>query len=159
MLKPVLIAALLLGPSFALAEDTGKQPEAGKPGMEERFKKADKDHDGTLDKGEAKALPYVAKHFDEIDADKEGTVSMDEIRAFAKAHKKDAHRRGEERFKDADKDHDGTLTKDEAKAMPNVAKHFDEIDVDKDGTVTLDEIHNYMKARRESREGGKPAAK
>jgi Ca2+-binding EF-hand superfamily protein len=159
MLKPVLIAALLLGPVFALAEDTGKLPAAAKPGMEERFKKADKDHDGTLDKGEAKDLPYVAKHFDEIETDKEGTVSMDEIRDFAKSHKKDAHRRCEERFKQADMDHDGTLTKEEAKAMPNVAKHFDEIDVDKDGTVTLDEIHNYMKARRDRQQGGKPAAK
>ncbi|HVS27186.1 MAG TPA: EF-hand domain-containing protein [Burkholderiales bacterium] len=152
MLKPVLIALLLLVPAFALADDAGK-PGEKKYRMEEHFKKADKDNDGTLTRDEAKAMPHVAKHFDEIDADKDGTVSMDEIRAFAKAHHKDAHHRGEERFKKADKDNDGTLTKDEAKAMPNVYKNFDAIDTDKNGTVTLDEIHNHMKSRRETRQG------
>ncbi len=49
------------------------------------FEKADGDHDGTLDKTEAKAMPRVAKNFDAIDTDKDGTVSMDEIHAFMKA--------------------------------------------------------------------------
>ena len=49
------------------------------------FKKADKDHDGTLDKAEAKAMPRVAKNFDAIDADKGGTVSLDEVHTFMKA--------------------------------------------------------------------------
>ncbi|MGH8750622.1 MAG: EF-hand domain-containing protein [Burkholderiales bacterium] len=154
MLKPILMATLLLVPAHAFAADAGK-PES-KRSMEQHFKQADKDNDGTLDKNEAKSLPHVAKHFDEIDTDKDGTVSRDEIRAFAKAHKKDAHRRGEERFKQADKDKDGTLTRDEAKAMPRVAQHFDEIDVDKDGTVTEQEIHNYMKAKRGERKADKP---
>lgn len=152
MLKPVLIASLLLAPAFALAADAGK-PGEKKYRMEEHFKKADKDNDGTLTRDEAKAMPHVAKHFKEIDTDKDGTVSMDEIRAFMKSHKDDAHKRGEERFKKVDKDHDGTLTKDEAKAMPNVYKNFDAIDTDKDGTVTLEEIHNYMKSRREAHQG------
>ena len=52
------------------------------------FKKADGDHDGTLDKEEAKAMPRVAKNFDAIDADHDGTVSMDEIHAFMKAKHK-----------------------------------------------------------------------
>ncbi|MGH8744643.1 MAG: EF-hand domain-containing protein [Burkholderiales bacterium] len=152
MIKSVLIASLVLVPALALADDAEKSSDKKHP-MEEHFKKADKDHDGTLTKDEAKAMPHVAEHFDEIDTDKDGTVSMDEIRAFAKAHHKDAHQRGEEQFKKADKDHDGTLTKDEAKAMPNVYKNFDAIDTDKDGTVTLEEIHNYMKSRREAHQG------
>ena len=156
MLKPVLIASLLLAPAFALAADAGK-PGEKKYRMEEHFKKADKDNDGTLTRDEAKAMPHVAKHFKEIDTDKDGTVSMDEIRAFMKSHK-DAHRSGEERFKKADKDNDGTLTKDEAKAMPNVYKNFDAIDTDKDGTVTLEEIHNFMKAKREEHKAAKPKA-
>jgi Ca2+-binding EF-hand superfamily protein len=52
---------------------------------EAAFKKADGDHDGTLDKEEAKAMPRVAENFDAIDADKDGTVSMEEIHTFMKA--------------------------------------------------------------------------
>lgn len=54
---------------------------------EEKFKAADKDNDGTLDKEEAKALPRVSKHFDAIDADKDGTVSLEEATAFMKSKK------------------------------------------------------------------------
>lgn len=48
------------------------------------FKKADKDHDGTLDQKEAKAMPDVAKNFDAIDTDKDGTVSLEEVHSFMK---------------------------------------------------------------------------
>lgn len=157
MLKPALFVSLLLVPTFALADSAYKTGEK-KHQLEEQFKKADKDKDGTLTKEEARAMPYVAKHFKEIDTDKDGTVSMDEIRAFGKSHKGDAHERGKERFNKADKDHDGTLTKDEAKAMPNVYKNFDAIDTDKDGTVTLEEVHNFMKAKREQNKVAKPQA-
>ena len=157
MLKPALFVSLLLVSSFALADSTDKTGEKKHP-LEEQFKKADKDNDGTLTKEEAKAMPYVAKHFKEIDTDKDGTVSMDEIRAFKKFHKGDAHEHGREQFKKADKDHDGTLTKEEAKAMPHVYKNFDAIDSDKDGTVTLEEVHNYMKAKREQNKAAQPKA-
>jgi Ca2+-binding EF-hand superfamily protein len=157
MLKPALFVSLLLLPAFALAESADKTGER-KHRLEEQFKKADKDNDGTLDKNEAKAMPHVAKHFKEIDTDKDGTVSMDEIRAFMKSHKGDAHERGKERFNKADKNNDGKLTKEEAKAMPHVYKNFDAIDADKDGTVTLEEIHNFMKAKREEYKAAKPKA-
>ncbi|HSS47161.1 MAG TPA: EF-hand domain-containing protein [Burkholderiales bacterium] len=157
MFKPALFVLILLVSAFALAEPADKTGEK-KHQLEEQFKKADKDNDGTLTKEEAKAMPHVAKHFKEIDTDKDGTVSMDEIRAFMKSHIDDAHKRGEERFKKADKDNDGTLTKEEAKAMPNVYKNFDAIDTDKDGTVTLEEIHNFMKAKREEHKATKPQA-
>lgn len=54
---------------------------------EAKFKEADKDRDGTLDKEEAKALPRVSKNFDAIDTDKDGTVSMEEIAVFMKSKK------------------------------------------------------------------------
>ena len=157
MLKPVLFVLLLLFPAFALADSADKSGEK-QYRMEEQFKKADKDNDGTLTKDEAKAMPHVAKHFKEIDTDKDGTVSMDEIRTFMKSHKDDAHKRGEESFKKADKDNDGTLTREEAKAMTNVYKNFDAIDTDKDGTVSLEEVHNFMKAKREQNTTTKPQA-
>lgn len=155
MLKHALFVSLLLVPAFALAEPADK-PGVRKHRVEEHFKKADKDNDGTLTKEEAKVMPHVAKHFKEIDTDKDGTVSMDEIRAFMKSHKDDAHKRGGERFKKADKNNDGKLTKEEAKAMPNAYKNFDAIDADKDGTVSLDEVHNFMKAKREEYKAAKP---
>ena len=50
------------------------------------FKRADKDHDGTLDRKEAKKMPRVAKNFDAIDTDHEGTVSLAEIHIYMKDH-------------------------------------------------------------------------
>ena len=145
MIRQIALGALigcttLLG-SSAFADD---QPGAK---LEAAFKKADKDNDGTLTKGEAKSMPRVAKNFDAIDTDKDGTVSLDEIRASMKKAAKEMHDRAVARFKSADKDNDDTLTKDEAKAMPRVAKNFDAIDRDKDGTVSEQEIHDYMKAQ------------
>ena len=126
--------------------------------FEAAFKAADKDADGTLDKEEAKAMPRVAKNFDAIDADKSGTVSMEEVVAGMKAGAKPKvnamHRKGEAKFAAADKDKDGTLDKEEAKAMPRVAKHFDDIDADKDGTVSKDEIHTFMKEHHKDKGKG-----
>jgi len=155
MLKATLFIMLFLSPAFALADSTNAPAEKHYR-LEDQFKKADKDHDGTLTKDEAKAMPHVYKNFDAIDTDKDGTVSMDEIRAYWKSNKKSRHERGKEQFEKADKDHDGTLTKDEAKAMPHVYQNFEAIDTDKDGTVTLEEIHNYMKAKREQKKSTSP---
>ncbi|HKB81847.1 MAG TPA: EF-hand domain-containing protein [Burkholderiales bacterium] len=136
----LIACAALMAPATFAADQSGSKLEAA-------FKKADTDNDGTLTKGEAKAMPRVAKNFDAIDADKDGTVSLDEIRTSMKQASKAMHERAVERFKSADKDNDGTLTRDEAKAMPRVAKYFDAIDADKDGTVSEQEIHDYMKAQ------------
>lgn len=52
--------------------------------IEEKFKAADKDHDGKLTLSEAKAgMPRVAKGFDKIDKDKKGYLTVDQIKAFA----------------------------------------------------------------------------
>lgn len=55
--------------------------------IEEKFKAADKDHDGKLTLAEAKAgMPRVAKGFDKIDKDKKGYITVDQIKAFAAAN-------------------------------------------------------------------------
>jgi arsenate reductase-like glutaredoxin family protein len=147
MLKPILLvpaialSAMIATTGTALAEQHHAKLEAA-------FKKADKDNDGTLDKEEAKAMPRISKHFDAIDTDKSGTVDLKEVEASMKGAAKSMHAKGEAKFKNADKDNDGTLDKEEAKAMPNVAKHFDAIDADKDGTVSLEEIHTFMRAHK-----------
>jgi Ca2+-binding EF-hand superfamily protein len=138
-------AALSLGAAgSAFADHHGEK-------LNDAFKKADKDNDGTLDKEEAKALKGVSMHFAEIDFDKDGTVSMEEITAHLSSMKKQMHAKGEQNFKKADKDNDGTLDKEEAKALPRVSKNFAAIDVDKNGTVSMEEIHTFMK----SKQGGK----
>lgn len=53
----------------------------------ERFKAADRNGDGTLDREEAKTMPRVAQNFDAIDADKSGTVAEKEIHDYMKAHR------------------------------------------------------------------------
>lgn len=50
------------------------------------FDKADKDHDGTLDRTEAAAMPNVSSNFDAIDTDHDGTVSADEVRHYTAQH-------------------------------------------------------------------------
>lgn len=55
----------------------------------ERFKAADNNGDGVLDKEEAKAMPRVAKNFDAIDADKSGAVTEKEIHDYMKAHRQE----------------------------------------------------------------------
>lgn len=98
MLKTLLLAiALLFVPSLALAQYAGDSGAAGgaKPGSAHakalaRFKKADKDGDGSLTREEAKALPRVSKNFDAIDADHDGTVTEEEIHNYMTAKKKAA---------------------------------------------------------------------
>lgn len=46
------------------------------------FDAADKDHDGTLDKKEARKLKNVFKNFDVIDADHDGTVDREEVHQY-----------------------------------------------------------------------------
>ena len=89
----LIASTTLVAPYACAADQSGSKLDAA-------FKKADPDHDGTLTRDEAKAMPRVAKHFDAIDTDKDGTVSLDEIRASMKK----SHDRGVERFKAADKD-------------------------------------------------------
>jgi hypothetical protein len=147
MTKSLLIASCLtltavLAP-VAIAANSGSGNR-----MEQAFKKADKDSDGTLDREEAKALPRVAKNFDQIDTNKDGKVSLDEIYTSARKIAGEMEEHNKARFAAADKDHDGTLDRDEAKALPRVSQNFDKIDANKDGKVSADEIKSYAKAQR-----------
>jgi Ca2+-binding EF-hand superfamily protein len=109
-----------------------------------RFKAADRDNDGTLDKAEAAAMPGLARKFDAVDADHDGTVDMKEIEAYHAQMTKTRTDRIERRFKAADTDHDGTIDQAEAAAWPGLAKRFAAVDTDHDGTVDLNEVKAAM---------------
>ena len=116
--------------------------------LQQAFKTADKDNDGSLDREEAKSLPRVAKNFDQIDVDKSNTVTLDEIYASMKKVAQSMREEQQAKFQAADKDKDGTLDRNEAKAFPRVVRNFDQIDADKDGTISQDEIRTYARAHR-----------
>lgn len=53
--------------------------------MDQRFKKADSDGNGTLSRAEAgQGMPMLAKNFDRVDVNKDGQLSRDEIAAARK---------------------------------------------------------------------------
>ena len=55
-----------------------------------------------------------------------------------------------ERLKQADTDGNGLISRDEAKALPRIAKRFDEIDANHDGQLSADELrafHEKMRAQ------------
>ena len=53
-----------------------------------------------------------------------------------------------ERLKAADTNGDGMISKDEAKALPGIARHFDEIDANHDGQVTMEELRAFHASQR-----------
>ncbi|MBI3480044.1 MAG: EF-hand domain-containing protein [Nitrosomonadales bacterium] len=46
--------------------------------LDQRFNAADTNHDGGLDRDEAKNMPMLAMYFDEVDANKDGKVTRQE---------------------------------------------------------------------------------
>jgi Ca2+-binding EF-hand superfamily protein len=76
------------------------------------------------------------------------------INAVAAPEGAGGHRHGAmlERIKAADTNGDGLISKEEAKALPMIAKHFDEIDTDGNGQLSPDELrafHEKMRAQHE----------
>jgi len=55
------------------------------------------------------------------------------------------------RMKAADTNGDGMISRDEAKALPRIAKHFDEIDANHDGQLTADELRAFHQKMHEAR--------
>ncbi len=53
-----------------------------------------------------------------------------------------------DRLKAADTNGDGMISRDEAKALPRLAKHFDEIDTNKDNLLSADELRAYHQKAR-----------
>ena len=57
------------------------------------------------------------------------------------------------RLKAADTNGDGMISRDEAKALPRIAKHFDEIDANHDNQITADELRAFHQKMHEGHRG------
>lgn len=64
----------------------------------QRFKDADKDHNGALSREEARALPGLSAHFDEMDANRDGQLTLQEIGDYVRAQARQ-RRQGPQRDK------------------------------------------------------------
>jgi Ca2+-binding EF-hand superfamily protein len=72
-------SVILSAATFAMLTPAAAQQQAQ---IEAKFKEADKNGDGKLTLGEAKAgMPRVASNFDMIDKDKKGYVTLEDIKA------------------------------------------------------------------------------
>ncbi len=69
------------------------------------------------------------------------------------------HRHGAmlERLKQADTDGNGLISRDEAKALPRLAKHFDEVDANHDGQLSSDELRAFHEKMRAAHAGERQA--
>lgn len=58
--------------------DGGAMHGSGTTHLDQRFNAADSNHDGGLDREEAKEMPMLSQYFDEVDANKDGKVTRQE---------------------------------------------------------------------------------
>jgi len=75
------LALVLVSTNIFAAElpnSTGEIKDSGMIHMVERFKTADANQDGGLDREEAKAMPLLSLYFDEVDANHDGKVTLQE---------------------------------------------------------------------------------
>jgi hypothetical protein len=82
ILTPVFALALALTSSNIFAADPpnpgGEKMSSGLTHMNERFNAADTNHDGGLDREEAKSMPMLSTYFDEVDTNHDGKVTLKE---------------------------------------------------------------------------------
>lgn len=108
---------------------------------EQKFKKADKDGNGTVSRQEATTM-IIANAFDMYDTNGDGFVTEGEFVASGGTP---------ENFRKVNKTGSGKISLAEAQASPLVfntfAVSFNEADTNKDGQVTLAEYQSYLERR------------
>src|SRR5689334_7236600 len=113
------------------------------PTAEERFAKADANHDGKLSPNEASDY-FVSNIFESADQNKDGKVTWDEWNVPGSGRTK-------AKFDAADTNHGGVLPLEEALAYGRkrhaFKKEFDEADTNHDGYVTLAEAKAYYASK------------
>lgn len=140
MIKQLLYACSAVALLTALSScQTTTSQTASTPTAEDRFAKADLNHDGKLSPDEASNY-FVAMIFASADQNHDGIVTWEEWNVPGSDRTK-------AKFDAADANHDGSLTLEEALAYGRkrhaFKKEFDEADTNHDGYVTLEEAKAY----------------
>lgn len=85
--------AAVFATSAAFAQDAGPRPDPAAPAaapaqapVKKTWADLDVDHNGSLDKQEAAALPALANVFDKADANGDGQLTGDEYKAYLDAN-------------------------------------------------------------------------
>jgi hypothetical protein len=147
--KLTFVSLLVLGAAFAGGALAQTSAPATSQGHGQHFDAMDTNHDGAIDKTEAKGR--LAKAFDKIDSNKDGKLTKDEIKAGWQAR-----RAGKEadRLARLDTDKDGKLSWAEAEAAAKA--RFDKADVNKDGVLDAAEMAKGHKGWRHHRKDTAP---
>jgi len=158
------LAALAAVPLFAQTSAPATS-EARSEKQAERFKAADTNRDGALDRAEWEAQRRANDPFSRADANKDGRLSEAEMQAM-RADRRGTHggRHGDKRgrgnpaalFEKVDANRDGSITSAEWQAAGRKPEGFARFDTSKDGTVTRTEMESAvaaMKARRMEKQG------
>jgi len=140
MKTTLLTLAVALG---LLTGFTSCQTTTTNPPTEDRFAKADENHDGKLSPDEASDF-FVAQIFASSDQDHDGKLSWAEWNVPGSGRTK-------AKFNAADSNHDGSLSLEEALAYGRkrhaFKKEFEEADTNHDGFVTREEAQAYSASK------------
>ena len=132
--RPVILGGLSILPF--LSNSAGAQappPSTALPTLKERLDRADKNHDGKIDREEF--FQVILEGFYFRDKDKKGYLVIEELREASPEAFKAANRKG-----------DGRLTLEEY--VNAVFIDFDKADTNRDGVLTYEEIDAYVRATR-----------
>jgi len=126
--------ALVLGGlalSIALASGPAAAQTAPPSDLASRFKHADKNHDGKIDREEYYQMVVDSFYF--RDKERKGYLTIEDLREASPEAFKAANRKG-----------DGRLTLEEY--INALYIDFDKADTDRDGSLTLEEIQVYVRS-------------
>ena len=133
----LFIAIPIAATAFSSCSTTKTAP------AEDRFAKADTNHDGKLSPAESSDY-FVTNIFDSRDLNRDGKLTWEEWNVPGSGRRKD-------RFDSADTDKDGSLSLDEALAYGRkrgvFKTEFEEADVNHDGFVTKAEAQAYYASK------------
>ncbi len=137
--RMILASALLA--TAAMGQTPAGAPTPKVPSdVDERFRKADVNHDGRLSRDEAARGGFaVTESFGGVDNDGDGLITLFEIGEFLTA-------RAQEWTTDlgsADTDADQRLSETEAAAVPSIRKVFQQADLNRDGQLDATEYDSY----------------
>jgi Ca2+-binding EF-hand superfamily protein len=140
-MRPVFLAFYVLAASTAAAAQT-PSPSAVDRNLQEKFRQADANADGSLSREEATAANFsFSRSFAGIDADRNGQVTLYELGDALQSRLRGW-------FSDidvADRDQDGELTEAEAATAPSAGKIFKQADTNRDNRLTQEEYETFQR--------------